>query len=459
MPKPIKIGNAQGFWGDSVDAPARLVTQQPDLDYLTLDYLAEVSMSILAKQYERDPASGYAQDFLDVVRSQTPVWRSGRKLRLISNAGGLNPKGCIHACIAVLYQSGCEKIKVGLVSGDNVLPAIRKRSQNRNNIDLFKNLETNEPIDKVLGSLVTANAYLGAYPIAEALASDADIIITSRVADPSLTVAPCIHHFGWSMDDYNRIAGATIAGHLIECGTQVTGGISTNWLKLKDPFNIGFPIAEINTDGSCVITKPNGTGGCVNEQTVKEQLLYEIGDPARYLSPDATVSFLSLKVQDQGKDRVYITDAKGEPPPPTYKVSATYRNGFRTSGMLTIFGRDAVMKAYRCGEAILKRLGQAGYKFEKTWIECLGSGDVVPGVLQDAIKADLIETVLRISVSDLHREAVERFSKELVPLITSGPQGITGYAAGRPQVHEVFGYWPCLIEKQFVTPKVEIFEI
>ncbi len=458
MSKPLKVGNAQGFWGDSVDAPVRLITQQPDLDYLTLDYLAEVSMSILAKQRERDPTSGYAHDFLDVVRSLTPFWRNGRKLRLISNAGGLNPKGCAHACIAILYQAGCKNIKIGVVSGDDVLPVIKKLCCEEKNTEQFKNLETSESINKVLGSLVTANAYLGAHSIVEALAADADIIITGRVADPSLTVAPCIHHFGWSMNDCDRIAGATIAGHLIECGTQVTGGISTNWLKLKEAVDIGFPIAEISTDGSCVITKPKGTGGCVNEQTVKEQLVYEIGDPAHYLSPDATVSFLALKVQNEGEDRVCVSGAKGASPPSTYKVSATYRDGFRAQGMLTIFGRDPVTKARRCGEIILKRLHNAGYEFKKNWIECLGSGDVVPGTLAQTVKSDLLETVLRIGVLDPQREAVERFTKELAPLITSGPQGITGYAAGRPQVHEVFGYWPCLIENNLIKPKIEIFD-
>jgi hypothetical protein len=298
--KPISIGNAQGFWGDSVDAPARLVSQQPDLDYLTLDYLAEVSMSILASQRERDPTAGYARDFVEVVRSLIPFWQKGSKVRVISNAGGLNPRGCAKACGEVLRQAGINSKKIGVVTGDDVLPLLQASEANRGTrSNPFANLETGEPLAKVLGSLVTASAYLGAQPIAEALRAGADIVITGRVADPSLTVAPCVAEFGWDWNDHDRIAGATIAGHLIECGAQVTGGISTDWLDIPDPANIGFPIVEVSSDGTCVVTKPQRTGGVVNERTVKEQLLYEIGDPDNYLSPDGTVSFLSLQVREE----------------------------------------------------------------------------------------------------------------------------------------------------------------
>jgi hypothetical protein len=436
MTNVLKIANAQAFWGDSSDAPAALVTQQPDLDWLTLDYLAEVSMSILARQRQRDPSLGYAGDFLDVIRSLAPTWKAARKLRLIANAGGLNPLGCAEACVQALRESRCTGMKIGVVSGDDVLDRIRSQS------DAPK-------------QLVTANAYLGAAPIVEAIRQGADVIITGRVADPSLAVAPCIAHFGWREQDHDRLAGATVAGHLIECGTQVTGGISTDWLSLPDPANIGFPVVEVSDDGSCVVTKPAGTGGRVDARTVKEQLVYEIGDPGSYLSPDVKVSFLTIRVEDMGNDRVRVSGATGRPPPSTYKVSATYRAGFRASGSLTIFGRDAGAKARRCGQVILERLHRAGFDPQRALVECIGAGDVVPALPR---RDDLLEVTLRISVADERRELVERFTRQIVPLVTSGPQGTTGYFDGRPGVREVFGYWPTIIERGRVRPAVQVLE-
>jgi hypothetical protein len=455
--RPIIIGNAQGFWGDSVDAPARLVSQQADLDYLTLDYLAEVSMSILASQRERNPTAGYARDFIDVVRTLIPFWQKGSKVRVISNAGGLNPHACAKACADVLRQAGIHSKRIGVVTGDDVLPLLQLAvTDGGTRSKLFANLETGEPLAEVSRSLVTASAYLGAQPIAEALGAGADIVITGRVADPSLTVAPCVAQFGWDWNDHDRIAGATIAGHLIECGAQVTGGISTDWLEIPAPANIGFPIVEVSSDGTCVVTKPKGTGGVVNERTVKEQLLYEIGDPDNYLSPDVTVSFLSLEVREEKKNRVRISGARGRSPTSSYKVSASYRDGFWAQGTLTIFGRNAVAKARRAGGVILKRVCEAGYDLQRSLVECVGADACMPGLLDKSIAAELLETVLRVTVADPRREAVERFTKEISPLICGGPQGVTGYAAGRPRVHEVFGYWPCLIDKNEVKPHVEI---
>jgi len=451
MSNVLRIANAHAFWGDDAGAAARLAAADSRIDWITLDYLAEVSMSILAKQRDRDASAGYAADFLDVVQSLVPLWKSGHRARIVTNAGGLNPAGCAGACADMLKHGGCGGVKIGVVSGDDVLGQLQSSASD------FRHFETGEALDGVVSRLVTANVYMGARPIVEAIRGGAAIVITGRVADPSLTAAPCIAHFGWSPDDFDRIAGATVAGHLIECGTQVTGGISTDWLDMPDPANIGFPIAEVAADGSCVITKPPGTGGRVNEQTVKEQLLYEIGDPANYLSPDATVSFLTLRVHDQGNDRVRVSGATGGPPPAMYKVSATYRAGFRASGTLTVFGPDAVAKAKRCGEIVLQRLNDRGCAPRQSWVECLGAGAVAPGVLP-AHRAGTMETVLRISVADDRREVVDRFTRELMPLISAGPQGITGYAEGRPAVREVFGYWPTLIARDKIRPKVEWME-
>lgn len=292
----------------------------------------------------------------------------------------------------------------------------------------------------------------------QALEEGADIVITGRVADPSLTVAPCVASFGWSWQDYDKIAGATIAGHLIECGTQVTGGLSTNWLGIPDPANIGFPIVEVSSDGTFVITKPEGTGGVVSEQTVKEQLLYEIGDPDNYLSPDITASFLSLKLTTIGPNHVRVEGAKGTPPPEKYKVSATYRDGYKVEAFLSVFGRDAVLKARRCGEVIFEKVKCAGFSLERTSIECLGDLDIVPGIFKPD-DHQILECVLRVAAADMHKDALEYLAKEIAPLITSGPQGVTGYTSGRPKVREVFGYWPCLVDPQLVIPHVKLIEV
>jgi hypothetical protein len=333
-----------------------------------------------------------------------------------------------------------------VVDGDDVLETLRHDPAQ------FANLETDAPLSSVANRLVTANAYLGATTIAGALRAGADIVITGRVADPSLTVGPCLAHFDWSMGDHDRIAGATVAGHLIECGTQACGGFSTDWLELPHVHDIGFPVVEISEDGSCIITKPTGTGGAVTLQTVKEQLLYEIGDPGNYLSPDATVSFLTVRVDQVGVDRVRISGATGRPPPPTYKVSATYRDGYKAHGQLTVFGHDAVKKARHAGEALLRRLAERGCEFRETLVECLGTGASVRGIVSRMSDTHLIETVLRVSVAAATRDPVERFTKEIAPLVTCGPQGITGYATGRAKVLPIFGYWPCLIDRAAVKP-------
>lgn len=456
MSNVIRIGNAQAFWGDRSRAAAEMLAREPDLDYLTLDYLAEVSMSILATQRDRDRSAGYARDFLDVIRSLGPYWASGGRCRLITNAGGLNPESCAEACRAELEAAGCDGLKIATVTGDDVLETLRQSADSPDAATLFRHLDTGASITDVLDRLVTANAYVGAAPIVEALAQGADIVITGRTADPSLTVAACAHHFGWADDDWSRLAGATVAGHLIECGTQVTGGISTDWLALPNLEAIGYPIVEVADDGSCIVTKPRGTGGRVTEQTVKEQLLYEIGDPAHYLSPDVTVSFLTLDVADLGDDRVRVSGATGSPPPSTLKVSATYRDGYRAAGTLTVIGRDAETKARRTAGIVLRRVTEAGYQLRDALIECLGCGDSVAGVVATSRDVATWEVVLRVGVEAAERDAVECFSRELMPLVTAGPQGVCGYADGRPRVQPVIRYWPCLIERALVSSRVAI---
>lgn len=450
----VKIGNAQAFWGDDPSAAENLLRGVPDLDYLTMDYLSEVSLSIMAIQKEKDPHEGYAKDFLDVIGSLIPFWENGAKVKVVTNAGGLNPLACARACMEVLKKK-CRKRKyvVGVIVGDDVLPYLKEGSEGQ-----FNNLDSGASLATVKSRLVTANAYLGAMHIVDALKSRADIVITGRVADPSITVGPCIHHYGWSWEDYDKIAGATVAGHLIECGTQVTGGISTDWLKMKDPLNIGFPVAEVASDGSCVITKPSGTGGSVTVDTVKEQLLYEIGDPGNYLSPDVTVSFLQLAVEEVGTDRVKVSGAKGKEPPYNLKVSATYRAGYKAESYLTIFGEDAVKKARRCADVIRDKLKRCESYPEKFQAEVVGTGECVRGAIPTVEKL-LFECVLRVAVKDDDKAKVERFTKEIASLVTCGPPGVTGYTSGRANVRPCFGYWPCLIDATEIRTEMTILEV
>lgn len=455
MTQRIRVGNAQAFWGDRSTAAEELLGQEPNLDYLTMDYLAEVSMSILASQQQRDPSRGYPADFVDVVRRLAPYWKRGGKCRLIANAGGLNPEGCATACRAALEEAGCPAMVIGVVQGDDVVEWLRASTSE---LDGFRNLDDGRSIDGVRDRLVTANAYMGCEGIVEALKAGANIVITGRVADPSMVVGACIHAFGWSHDDWQRLAGATVAGHLLECGTHVSGGIATDWLSVPDPAHIGFPIAEIDDSGRCVITKGQGAGGRVDTATVKEQLVYEIGDPAAYLSPDVRVSFLKLTVTQEGSDRVLVQGAIGMPPPHSLKVSATYRDGFRAAGTLTVLGWNAAIKARRAGEMVLQRLQDRGYVYRDSLIEILGTGASVPLDLP-AWQQRPVEVVLRVAVESESREAMDAFAKELIPLVTAGPQGTTGYAEGRPSVHTVYRYWPCLIGRDRVPYSVSLVPV
>lgn len=447
----ISIANAQAFWGDSPGAPARVLKETPDLDYLTLDYLAEVSLSIMASQREKDPSRGYAGDFAEVLTSLAPYLDGKKRARIITNAGGLNPIGCARACRDSLDKIGLNTVKIAVVEGDDVLPILADEPSG----NYYRNLETNEHLTAISDRLTTANAYLGARGICDALSLGVDIVVTGRVADPSLTVAPCMHHFGWSWEDYDRIAAGTIAGHLIECGTQACGGFSTDWLDLPHADDMGFPIVEMSEDGSFIVTKAANSGGRVDISTVKEQLLYEIGDPDAYLSPDATVSMLHLKLDEIGNNRVAMTGAKGRAPTNSYKVSATYQDGFKAHAMLTLFGRNVVGKGEACGKMVFDRLTREGFTYDRTLVECLGAGASVPG-LSEFANDQALEIVLRLSVADSDDKKVERFTKEIASLVTSGPQGVTGYSAGRARVQPVFGYWPCLIEKTLVRTRATL---
>ncbi|MFO0896216.1 MAG: acyclic terpene utilization AtuA family protein [Pirellulales bacterium] len=443
----VLVGNGAGFLGDQLEAPRRLV-EAVRLDYLTLEYLAELTLSILARQREKDPAAGYAADFVEVLASLAPALTDQPGLRLITNAGGMNPPACAAAAASVLCAAGLPSARIGVVSGDDLLERLAELRQAGCR---FEHLDTGQAFDFQLQTPVCANAYLGAQPIAEALAGDVRLVVTGRVADASLTLGPLVHEFGWAWDDWNRLAAGSVAGHLIECGAQVTGGYLSDWYGL-DLAHVGYPIAEIAPDGTTVITKPKDTGGRVNRETVAAQLVYEIGDPAHYLTPDVDCDFTTVELAESGVDRVQVSGATGRQAPTHYKVSLAYRNGYMTSGQLLVAGADCVRRAHHCAEMVFARLRDAGWTFEETLVECLGAGDGVPG----SPPHNPPEVTLRISVRDPRRTAVERFGRELAPLVTSGPAGLAGYVSARGPVRPVYAYWPTLVPRELAPPKVKV---
>lgn len=445
----LRIGNGAGFWGDNLDAPARLANAGR-LDVLTLEYLAELTMSVLARKHEKDPAAGFADDFIEVLSSLAPVLRAQPELKIITNAGGVNPLSCAAAAAHVLQSGGLGNELIGVVAGDDLMPQLADLQRAG---CLLANLDDRRPLVDLGARVVSANAYLGAREIAAALDAGARLIITGRVADASLSVAAAQHAFGWPWDDWHRLAGASVAGHLIECGAQATGGFYPHWNEI-DLNTVGYPIAELSDDGTCVITKPAGSGGRVNRETVIEQLVYEIGDPAHYLTPDVDVDFTTVEVTETGPDRVRVSGATGRPATGTYKVSLAYQAGYTASGQLLVYGPDCVAKARACGEIVLARCRVAGWEFDDVKIELLGAGDAVPGL--HSAPRELFEVVLRMAVRDEQREAVERFTREFAPLATAGPAGLAGYTTARGTVRPVFAYWPTLVPKDLVAPRWEV---
>ncbi|HTU19478.1 MAG TPA: acyclic terpene utilization AtuA family protein [Gemmataceae bacterium] len=445
--KRVRIGNGCGFWGDNLDTPRELA-EHGRLDYLTLEYLAELTMSILALQKQRHPEAGFAGDFLDVLQQLAPVLHRQPQLKIVTNAGGMNPHGCAGRARALLDQAELKQRRIAIVHGDDLLPRLDELLAQGHG---FTNLDTGEPLSAIRDRIVSVNAYLGCQPIVTALRQGADIVITGRVADASLTLGPAVYEFGWQWDDWDRLTAGTAAGHLIECGAQATGGLWCSWQE-TDLALVGYPIADLEESGEFILTKPAGSGGAVNRETVAEQLLYEVGDPAAYLTPDVVADFTSVQLTEIGPDQVRITGARGKAATDRYKVSIAYRDGWTADGTLLIAGPEAAKKARRCGEMIFERLRRAGALPAHRNIECLGSGDSVPGVLPIV---DAPEVVMRVTVRDADRAVVERFTKEFAPLVTSGPPGVTGYTTGRPTVREVFAYWPALVDKSVVVPRMQ----
>lgn len=454
MKKNIRIASGQGFWGDLPSAPIEQL-KNGDIDYLVMDYLAEVTMSIMQKQRMRNEQYGYARDFVDVVASGFhEIMEKG--VKIISNAGGVNPRACKDAILREAEKAGVKGLKIAVVDGDDILPQLDELIEEGHTLN---NMETGEPISTVKDDLLSANVYFGCRPIVEALAKGADVVITGRVTDTGLTLAPMVHEFGWDYDNYDLMSAGTIAGHIIECGAQVSGGNFTDWESVDDFTEIGFPIIEAWPDGTFYVTKHEGTGGLVSEMTVKEQLLYEIGNPAEYITPDCIADFTTIQLEQDGPDRVKVSGIKGKPDTPTYKISASYIDGYKLSSTLVYSWPDAVKKARFAGELLLKRAEKLNIRFRATNLELVG----VNACNEDASElekdlSELNEVQMRISVHGDSRDELNRFGKEVAPLILTGPSGVTGFAGGRPKASEVVAYWPALLSKEAAEPVVTLFE-
>jgi hypothetical protein len=454
MKNKVRIAAGQGFWGDLPDAPVRQVEDGP-IDYLMLDYLAEVTMSIMQKQKARDPNAGYARDFVPLMRRILPACMD-RNIRVTANAGGVNVKGCANAVLEVGRELGFGgKLRVGIVTGDDILPRLDELLER--GIEL-RNMDTDEPLSTVRDRIQSANAYLGAAPIVEALDQNVQVVITGRATDTGLTLAPLMHEFGWSPTDWDKLAAGTIAGHIIECGAQCSGGnCQYDWQTIPNLANVGFPIVEANPTGDFVITKHEHTGGRINVPSIKEQLVYEMGDPNEYITPDCIADFTTVHLENTGENRVRVFGIKGRPATDSLKVSISYSAGFKAVGTLVYAWPDAYAKAQAADRILRERLDRLGLKFDHVLTEFVGA-NATHGSLAGDPKDDLAEVQLRIGVRGSDKTAVERFTKEIAPLILTGPPAVTGFAGGRPKVEEIVAYWPALIPKREITPVVEVLE-
>ncbi len=447
----VRIANGQGFWGDSVDAPVRLIEEGP-LDFLTLDYLAEVTMSIMQKLRRRDPTKGYATDFVDLIRRALPALRE-RGVRVIANAGGVNPAACRAALIEVAREQNATGLRIGQVAGDDILDRLDELMADG---VPFANLDDGEPLESIRDRVLSANVYIGSFAVADALRQGAQIVVSGRSTDPGLVLSPLIAEYGWKPDEWNLLAAGTVAGHIVECGAQCTGGNFSRWWEIEGWDRLGYPVVQVRPDGTFDVTKHDGTGGMVTVDTVAEQLVYEMGDPARYITPDCVVDFTSIRLDQDGKDRVRVHGIQGGEATDTFKVSISYLAGYKATGTLTVSGPDALAKAKICAEALWGRLERAGFRFEDRNTEFVGV-DSCHGEINS--RSEVNEVVLRVGVRDPDRAKVDRFGKELAPLVTSGPPGVTGFAGGRPKATEVLGYWPALIPKDRVRPEVTVEEV
>jgi len=447
MNKTVRIGCASAFWGDTSTAAAQLV-EGAALDYLVFDYLAEITMSLLAGARMKDPQAGYASDFVEVL-SPLLGQIAEQRIRVISNAGGVNPLACAAALQRACDQAGVP-LKIAVLLGDDLQPQFKQLAASG-----VREMFSAAPLPPVC---VSTNAYLGAPGIVEALRLGADVVITGRVVDSAVVSAALVHEFGWAWHDYDRLAQAALAGHIIECGAQCTGGNFTDWQQVPDYEHIGFPVVEVSADGQFIVSKPEGSGGLVTPLSVGEQLLYEIGNPRAYLLPDVICDFSQVKLQQQGPNRVQVHGAKGFPAPAQYKVSATYPDGFRCTASCLIAGIDAVAKARRVSEAIINKTGQMfsqrGWApYSEVHIELLGSEATYGPHGQ---RQDSREVVIKLAVRHPNKQALILFSREIAQAATGMAPGLTGIVGGRPTVYPLIRLFSFLIDKNACTLQIDL---
>jgi hypothetical protein len=448
----VRIASGQGFWGDWLEAPVRQVEAGP-IDYLVMDYLAEVTMSILQKQRSRDASQGYARDFVPLMKRILPECVE-KGIRVVANAGGVNPLSCRDAVLAVAAEAGLSgAARIGVITGDDLLDRLDELLAA--GVEL-RNMESGEPLEQVRDKIQSANAYIGAGPMIEALRRDADVIIAGRTTDTALTYAPMMFEHGWSRDDWDNLAAGVVAGHINECGAQTTGGnTGVDWESI-DYVDIGYPIIEARAGGDFVVTKHEALGGRVTVATVTEQLLYEMGDPSEYITPDCIADFRTIQLESDGPDRVRVHGVKGAPATDMLKVSISYLAGHKAIGTMVYSWPDAYEKARAADRTIRGRLDRLGLRFDEIHTEYLGAG-ACHGPLAGPPDPDLPEVELRIGVKHSEdRPAVERFTREIASLILAGPPTATGFGGGRPRVQEMVAYWPALIPKKHITPRVDV---
>ena len=442
--KSIKIANAQGFWGDSVNAPVEML-KYGKIDYLTLDYLAEVTISIMQRQKLKNPNLGYAKDFVDLVTENISLIKKNN-IKIITNAGGANPIGCAEKIKSLLGNKN--KLKIAVIKGDDIYHDLDNYIDD---IDNFSNMDTGQDFNTVKNRVTSANVYVDSFCIKDALLLGADIVLCGRVTDPGLSLGPMLYEFDWKRNDYNKLASGTLAGHIVECGAQCTGGNFSDWKNVENLYDIGYPIINMHESGNFYISKPENTGGLLNKYTVIEQILYEMGDPKMYISPDVIVDFTSFAISEND-NKVHIDNVKGFKPTDTYKVSLSYENGYKATGQLTLTGPDVYEKALKTSEIIWKRLEKYNVTFKDKKSELLGYSSCH----KDAILPPILtnEIVLRLSVKDYDINKIKSFSKEIAPVITNGPAGITGFSGGRPKPQNIIAYWPSLISKSKIKTNI-----
>lgn len=450
MNNAIRIASGQGYWGDWQEAPLLQVSSGP-IDYLVMDYLAEITMSILQKQKSRNPELGYAKDFIPLMKNLLPDLVE-KNVTVIANAGGVNPIACVKVIREIADNMGYKDLKIAAVYGDEItdqLDSLIKKGHP------LKNMDTGVDLSEILDRVCSANVYFGAKPVVEALNKGAQIVVCGRVTDTAITLAPMIHEFGWSFDDWDKLAAGIVGGHINECGAQSTGGnFLAGWEEVPDMDHIGFPIIEAYPDGHLIVTKHESLGGLVDERTIKEQLVYELGDPEEYITPDVTVDFTSIQLEMEGKNRVAVKNIKGIKATDQYKVSISYYDGYTCTGGLTYVWPDALKKAKKANEILRKRLDRLGLEFDEIHTEYIGYNAGHGALSPDLNEPN--EVIISIGARGKSRAAIERFSREIIPLVLTGPPSVTGFGGGRPRVREIFAYWPALLPMHVVTPKVTI---